>query len=163
MIQYVTGSAGVSLLECVSPRRGKWRIRWNVVGTDDGCAAYMEAEFGHRPSMDEIRETINGWYNSRVDERILTGYEWNGKRVYLSSENQFNYKAAYDLAVQTGGGNLPIRFKFGSDEEPTYHDFTSVDELTGFYMGAIRHIQQCLNEGWAEKDAVDYGDYACED
>ena len=38
--------------------------------------------------------------------------------VWLSSENQFNYKAAYDLAVQTGGATLPVTFKFGTDEVP---------------------------------------------
>ena len=38
---------------------------------------------------------------------------WNNKRIWLSSENQFNYKVAYDLALQTNGANLPIIFKFG--------------------------------------------------
>ena len=28
--------------------------------------------------------------------------------IWLSSENQFNYKVAYDLALQTNGANLPI-------------------------------------------------------
>jgi hypothetical protein len=38
--------------------------------------------------------------------------------VWLSTENQFNYKAAFDLATQTGGKSLPVTFKFGSTNNP---------------------------------------------
>lgn len=79
--------------------------------------------------------------------------------VWLSTENQFNYKASYDLAVQTGGANLPIRFKFGTDEEPIYHDFTSVDELTDFYTGAMAFINETLQDGWKQKDSINICTY----
>ena len=79
--------------------------------------------------------------------------------VWLSDENQRNYKAAYDLAVQTGGETLPVVFKFGSDEQPVYHTFNTLDELKEFYMSVYRHIERCLADGWANKDAVDYGVY----
>ena len=83
-------------------------------------------------------------------------------RLWLSSENQFNYKAAYDLAVQTGGATLPVTFKFGTDEESRYRTFENLEELTDFYTKAMRHIQDTLAEGWRKKDAFDPEDYRVE-
>lgn len=62
------------------------------------------------------------------------------------------YKAAYDLAVQTGGETLPVTFKFGSDEQPEYYTFSRLDELKDFYTEAVRYIQKVLAEGWEKKD-----------
>ena len=81
------------------------------------------------------------WYNSQTDAAILSGFAYNGAHVWLSVENQYNYKAAYDLAVQTGGETLPVTFKFGSDEQPEYHTFTQLEELKDFYTKAVGFIQ----------------------
>ena len=78
---------------------------------------------------------------------------------YGSSENQFNYKAAYDLAVQTGGQNLPVTFKLGADDEPYYRTFETVSDLQDFYVKAMKHIQDALSEGWKKKDALDLALY----
>lgn len=86
-----------------------------------------------------------------IDKRILSGFVWNGMRVWLSSENQFNYKASYDLAVQSVK-NLPVTFKFGSDEEPVYYEFTGLEELSDFYTKAMMHIQDTLASGWKRKE-----------
>lgn len=154
----VEGCADVKLMECVSPAKDKWRIRWDIQPQSDGSANYMEAEFCHKPSEEEIRQIIVGWFNSQVDAAILSGFEWNGMKVWLSSENQFNYKAAYDLAVQTAGQTLPVTFKFGN-EEPCYYTFDKVEELTDFYTKAMLHIQHTLSDGWKKKDAFDIEQY----
>lgn len=111
------------------------------------------------PTIEEIREVIYAYYNGLTDEAIRSGFVYEGSSVYLSMENQFNYKAAYDLAVQTQGASLPVRFKFGPDSEPDYHDFTTVEELTAFYTAAIAFIQQKLAEGWQVKDSIDFNLY----
>ena len=80
------------------------------------------------------------------------GFVYKDAPVWLSTENQYNYKAAYDLAVQTGGGTLPVTFKFGSDEQAEYHTFDNLDELKDFYTKAVRYIQKALAEGWKKKD-----------
>ena len=79
--------------------------------------------------------------------------------VWLSTENQFNYKAAYDLAVQTKGKSLPITFKFGSSSNPQYYTFNSLEELTDFYTKVINHVNECLKEGWKKKDSINWEDY----
>ena len=154
----VEGNADVMLIECVSPAKNKWRIRWDIQEQENGSATYMEAEFKHKPSKDEIKQTVLGWFNEQIDIVILSGFEWNGMPVWLSSENQFNYKAAYDLAVQTDGATLPVTFKFGN-EEPYYHTFDTVEELTDFYTKAMLHIQHTLADGWKKKDAFNVEQY----
>lgn len=158
-MQRIEGTADVKLIECVNPVRGKWRIRWDVRVKEDGTADYMEAEFGHRPMMDEIRSIIVGWYNEQTQEAILSGFEYEGSMVWLSTENQLNYRAAYDLAVQTAGETLPTTFKLGTDDEPVYKTFDSVESLSEFYTRAMQHIQQTLEEGWRRKDAIDMNRY----
>ena len=155
----IQGSVGVKPIECVHPVKNKWRIRWDVQEKKDGSATYMEEEFNHRPTEDEIKKTVVDWINAQTDEAILSGFEWNGMRVWLSGENQFNYKAAHDLAVQMNGTTLPVKFKFGTDDEPCYHTFKTVEELSDFYTKAMQHILSALADGWDKKDAFSLDSY----
>lgn len=161
-MQRTEGTAGIKLIECVSPARNKWRVRWDVQEHEDGSADYMEAEFGHKPTEDEIKSTVIGWYNKQTDELILSGFRYEDALVWLSSENQFNYKAAYDLAVQSGGATLPVKFKFGTDEQPVYRVFGNLEDLTDFYTKAMRFIQDTLDAGWQKKDLFDLRQYQVE-
>lgn len=155
----VQGSSEVAPIECVHPRKNRWRIRWDVRKEEDGSTTYEEAEFDHRPSDEEIRSTIIAAYNRQVDEAILSGFQWDGAHVWLTGENQFNYKAAFDLAVQTNGANLPVVFKFGTDEKPEYREFSTVEDLKAFYTAALSHVQKELTKGWEAKDAIDIERY----
>lgn len=158
------GSEGIALIECISPKYRKYRVRWDIQpyvneeGESQGVT-FVEKEFRHKPTMSEIKETILGWMNSQIDQRILSGFVWNDMPVWLSTENQFNYKAAYDLAVQTNGMNLPITFKFGDTENPVYHKFSTVSELSDFYVQAMAYINNQLAEGWQSKDSFDWSGY----
>lgn len=113
-------------------------------------------ELDHKPAYGDAFSAIIDHINGQTDVKILTGYSWNGKNVWLSSENQFNFKAAYDVAVQTEGATLPMKFKLGEDEDaqPVYHTFKSLSAFTEFYTGAISFIQRTLAEGWVRKDSV---------
>lgn len=112
--------------------------------------------FDHHPTADELKEVITQHIDAQTDGKILSGFVWNGQRVWLSAENQFNFKAAYDVAVQTDGATLPVKFKLGEDADglPMYHTFNSMNAFTDFYTGAISFIQQTLAAGWEEKDAA---------
>ena len=107
----VEGYSDIRLLECTNPVKNKWRLRFDVVAGEDGACSYMEEELDHKPDSEEIRSIVSQWYNSETDKKILSGLEYEGHTVWLSNENQFNYKAAYDIAVQTSGQNLPVTFK----------------------------------------------------
>lgn len=116
-----------------------------------GCPVTNESE-------KEKRQNYIDKVNAATDAKILTGFVWRAKNVYLSSENQFNFKAAYDLAVMSGGQTLPVKFKLGEDGDgnPVYHTFTELSEFTDFYTSALAFVNETLNEGWNEKDSVDY-------
>lgn len=129
----------------------------NKVETDLGT--WSVHSFIRKPSFGQLKNFILAEINKRTDAKILSGFEWNGMSVWLSSENQFNYKAAYDLAVQTGGANLPTVFKFGSNDDPKYHKFDTVEELSDFYVKAMTYINEQLAIGWAKKDAIDWSLY----
>ena len=120
---------------------------------------WTEAIIKPKPSLEQIKSFILNAINRRTDDKILSGFIWNDNQVWLSSENQFNYKAAFDLAMQTNGANLPTVFKFGSSEEPIYHKFDTLEELTDFYMKAMTYINEQLAIGWAKKDSIDWSVY----
>lgn len=161
------GDATLKVVECISPKYNKYRIRYdyqpyiNEDGEEQGVT-FLEAEVLHKPTIDEIKDIILAWENKKIDERILSGFTWNSHPVWLSSENQFNYKAAYDLAIQTNGANLPIVFKLGTTEEPVYYTFNSVAELNDFYLSAIKYVNDTLAEGWVKKDSIDWEQYKIE-
>lgn len=112
-------------------------------------------------TLDDVKTAILADINSRTDAKILSGMVWNGKPVWLSQENQFNFKAAYDLAVQTEGATLPVTFKLGEQEDgtPVYHTFDNMADAQDFYTKAVAHIHQAVADGWAEKDAIDWAPY----
>lgn len=146
--------------------RSRLIVSYECQPLEDGIhALWYEIYFYKKPhpvvTLDDIKEAIFADINAQTDEKILSGFVWNGKPVWLSSENQFNFKAAYDLAVQTQGQNLPLKFKLGENEdnEPVYHTFNTVEELNDFYLSAIAFIQRCLNEGWELKDSIDFSVY----
>ena len=79
--------------------------------------------------------------------------------MWASTENRYNYKAAYDLAVPGRQVTLDIPV---SDEQPEYHTFEKLDNLKDFYIQAVRHIQNTLAEGWKRKDVFNLDLYRIE-
>lgn len=140
-------------------------VSYDFQEVGDGVnATWNELYYSQRekvyPAFEKVKNDIIADINAKTDEKILSGFVWNNKPVWLSSENQFNFKAAYDLAVQTKGKSLPVKFKLGeSDGEPVYHTFDDMEEFTDFYTKAIAYINKCLNEGWELKDSIDWSEY----
>ena len=56
---------------------------------------------------------------------------------------------------------LPIKFKIGEDENgnAVYHTFEDMEDFSDFYVSAVAYINQCLNEGWEEKDSLNMSHY----
>ena len=112
-------------------------------------------------SLQDVKDAIIKDINDRTDARILNGYQFTPSgsedpiTVWLSTENQHNFQEAQRLQV------VPVKFKLNEDEnkQPIYHTFTTTEELDAFYLGGVQYVQQCLNEGWAEKDAIDWAPY----
>ena len=198
-----TTESSISIIEALG--NGEWAVRWdfkkklNPDGSESDTYWYEEEILYHIPQLDEIKELITSWQNKQVDGAILRGCRWNDIPVWLSMENQFNYKSIFDLAamtepqvmawdaanpdkagkeviieerqdengeiyhmpVPTGRPKsvLPAQFKFGTDDEPQYHTFTTLEELTEFYTFTMAYIQSCYTSGWIKKDTFDYNAY----
>ena len=156
-------------IEAVGKSGKVWHLRWDcqpIILTDEngnkeetGLAVWAEEMFYGVPTAEAVRRIIYKYYNDITDNKILSGFVWKEMAVWLSTENQFNYKAAYDMAVQTGGSSLPCAFKFGTTEVPVYYTFETLDDLTDFYTQSLAYVQQCLSDGWATKGAIDFSVY----
>lgn len=164
-----SGVNTLPLVQCINAKLGKYLVLWGceevettaVGGSGESGKTYRYSakEFPYKPTLEEVKEVILDSINAEIDERILSGFEWNNMMVWLSTENQFNYKAAFDLAMMSEGSNLPVTFKFGTTEDPVYHTFSTLSELQDFYTKAMTYINTCLSEGWQFKDAFDWSVY----
>lgn len=112
-------------------------------------------------TIDVIKEAVIADIDARTEAKILNGYVFTPDdaeepiKVWLSKENQTNFSEAQRLQI------VPVKFKLNEDENrrPVYHTFKTVEELNRFYIGGVQYIQQCLNEGWAEKDKINWEPY----
>lgn len=112
-------------------------------------------------TLSDVKQAVLADIDERTRASIISGLTWNGKPVWLSTENQMDWKAGYDRALRTEGAILPLKYKIGeaADGQPVYHTFTSLNAFGDFTDTWQQHIQQCLTDGWAEKDAIDWSVY----
>ena len=172
------GDSGAALIECTDTRLQKYRVRTDVqpdydaeTGEQRGVT-FIETEFPYKPTMQEVRDFVYGVKNAQIDQQILTGYEWNGASVWLSTENQFNYFCAFVIACLAavfgwlgkpffgeGFSLFPVVFKLGTNEEPHYETFDDMDGLKTFCVGVFQHVWTTLRTGWEEKAGIDFTPY----
>lgn len=162
----VQGTIGVALVECINHYIGKYRVRWDIQpetgeDADKQAVSYYETEIilRHKPNINDIKQAVLEGVNRMIDEKIISEFVWNDMPVWLSSENQFNYKAAYDLAVMSQGKSLPVTFKFNSTDNPVYYTFESLEDISDFYISAMAYIRNTLEDGWKKKDSIDWDVY----
>ena len=148
---------------------GRWKLHFGFTPyyeeDEDGnkvetqLGTWTEALVSFKPSLEQLKKLVLDAINKEVDEKILSGFVWKEMPVWLSTENQFNYKAAYDLAVMSQGKSLPVTFKFGTIESPMYYTFETLDGINDFYISAMAYINSTLAEGWKLKDSIDWSVY----
>lgn len=102
-------------------------------------------------SLDIVKTAILNDINSRVKTAIISGFVWNEKPVWLSEENQLNFSQAV----------VPATLKIGeqADGTPIYETFDTKTDLKAFNEACTLWKQQCLSEGYNEKDAIDWTPY----
>lgn len=127
-----------------------------VNGEKTDMGRWKEETIKGQASVEEVKNIILTDYNTKIDNQILSGMTWNDMPIWLSGENQFNYKAIYDIAVQTNGLNLPVIFKFGEVNKPIYYEFKDIETLSDFYLKSVKHVQDTLLNGWKEKDNINW-------
>lgn len=164
MVNLVNGHKGTPEMECLNIYTDKWVVRWGFkdsIGDESmkNQITYLEKVFVGKPSLVDIQKTITAHYNNLCSNEILRGLMYEDSVVWLSTENQFNYKSVFDFAVQSGGENLPVRFKFGNVENQNYRVFTTIEDLKEFVGVVIEHINDTINKYWVIKDNIDWSKY----
>lgn len=122
---------------------------------------YIAKKQVNQLSLQDVKDAIINDIDARTDAKILNGYQFTPDgaeesiTVWLSKESQTNFSEAQRLQI------IPVKFKLNEteDKQPIYHTFETVEELNRFYLGGVQYINQCLNEGWAEKDGIDWAPY----
>ena len=158
------GSQGVALVECANKRKQKYIVRTDLqpYQTEEAeGVTFIEKRFDYKPSIEEVKEFVIGVIDNQTDEKILNSYEFtfdgeeNPTVIWLSKESQTNFSEAHRLQI------VPIKFKLNEtvEKQPIYHEFVTFEELDRFYKGGVRHVNQCLNEGWVKKDNIDWEPY----
>jgi hypothetical protein len=147
------------LKQCYVPVRETYSqtiISYSMTSEPDGVHAtwhevYFNKKEVQKPSLEQIKDAVISDINARVKENIISGFVWNGKPVWLSEENQMNFAQ----------GVAPVTLKIGeeSDKTPIYQSFGTAEELKAFSDACTLHKQQCLTDGYAEKDGIDWSDY----
>ena len=142
-------------------------VNFNIVAVDGGyqCDS-VTTILDHLPTINDAVTVAMEAINAKTDAKILRGYQWvlrHGEdagclvNVYLSKENRENFKTKYDLAINKPSSvTFPIKYKVseGDGATPFYEHFENTEELEDFYIGSVNFIEQCVNDGWTEKDAV---------
>lgn len=128
--------------------------------TSTGMCNYSYICYTLKPSLAMIKNDLEEIINNNVKNKITNGFIWKNYNIYLSTENQMNYKANFELAVQTDGKNLPFRIKAEKNGKIEYLVFFGINELKDFYIAMTKHINNALEFGWQQKDAIDYSVYS---
>ena len=112
---------------------------------------YLPKTQHNQLTFDVVKEAIITDINSRVKSAIISGFVWNEKPVWLSEENQLNFSQAV----------VPATLKIGEQEDgtPIYETFDTKTDLKAFNEACTLWKQQCLSEGYNEKDAIDWTPY----
>lgn len=102
-------------------------------------------------TLQVVKDAILNDINERVREQIIGGFVWNEKPVWLSEENQLNF----------GQAVVPVTLKIGEDSEgkAVFEVFTTQAQLNSFFNVCMAWKQQCLQDGWNEKDNFDWSPY----
>ena len=147
-------SGNVSDFQPVVEDASRIVISYGLVELGEGKAEWYEVVFYKKqgkPSFEQAKAAVLADINERVKAKIISGFVWNEKPVWLSEENQMNFAQAV----------VPATFKIGekADGTPIYQEFTTKTDLKNFVEACVQWKQQCLTDGWAEKDGIDWTPY----
>lgn len=138
----------------VSEDQSRVVVMYGLNPTEGEKAEWFQLDFYKKqgkPSFEQVKAAILADINEKVKAKIIGGFVWNEKPVWLSEENQMNFAQAV----------VPVTFKIGeqSDGTPIYQEFSTKSELKNFVDACVSYKQQCLTDGWTEKDSIDWTPY----
>ena len=146
-------------IKCTNHISNKWIISFDIVKYDEETYTYKQFKFSHKPTIEEVKEVITQYYNEKANNEIINGFKWNDMNIWLSLENQINYKAIYDLININENLVFPLHLKFHKNGEDIIYTFETKDEYLDFYSNQIIYVKDILQTYWDVKSNIDYNNY----
>lgn len=147
------------VIQFINPIYNRWLVSWRKDTTDTNDNVTFVAEiFDHKPNINEIKDAIESYYNQIVQEKIRQEFKWKEYNIWLSLENQINYKSIYDLIENKTLEKPPI-IKVYKELKDTYYQFESLQEFKDFYSAVNLFIKNTLESYWWIKDNIKYDEY----
>lgn len=141
----------------------KYIVNWGLSkvnnNPDDDTYKWYYFILTHKPSIVEIKDTINTYINEQIKKAITENFIWNGMKIKLSLENQIDYKLLFDTTMIQNGTNLPEKLKFKSNGETIYYEIDNIDEFKDFIIQMNNHIRNCVKIGYDMKESIHYEEY----
>lgn len=145
-------------------------VCYGKVDVDETYAQWREVGMQKKDvpnvGLAEVKAAITADINSRVTDNIINGFPYTikhgsdeGKNVdaWLSKENQDNIAQLASVKSQL---TYPKKYKVGElDGEPVYEEFADGAEIEAFHGMIVGWVNQCLTDGWTEKDGIDWSEY----
>ena len=141
----------------------KYIVNWGLSkvnnNPDDDTYKWYYFILTHKPSIVEIKDTINTYINEQIKKAITENFIWNGMKIKLSLENQIDYKLLFDTTMIQNGTNLPEKLKFKSNGETIHYEIDNIDEFKDFIIQMNNHIRNCVKIGYDMKESIHYEEY----
>ena len=94
---------------------------------------------------------------------LLAGQQYTLEEAKMPDGTPMLDEAGVPIMVQVPTGRpkavLPTTFKLGDREDPNFHTFTTLEELTDFYTGGMTHVSSCYESGWVKGSTFDFAPY----
>lgn len=116
-------------------------------------------EYRGKPTIETVSDDVLNELNSECEKEIRECFKYNEFSVWLSLENQQNYKMLYDYFAKNSA-KLPLKVKlYDENGIGEYEEFASFADYEVFYFSTIEHINQTLSKYWQIKDSIDWSVY----
>lgn len=127
-------------------------------GEDEQGGWNWRKRFNHKPTLDEIKDTINNTISAEADERKRTSFSWQGVPVKYDEEAERNLTGLSVKIPRLGAAMFPLTFKLGdnADGTPAFYEFKNADEFESFTDALLVFTQECYANSWAEKSNIDW-------
>lgn len=136
--------------------REKWILFYGFGKDDETSERGWEYRhtFTRKPSLSEVKQLILDTINAATEEKIERDFEWNGQSIWLSKENQLNFTAIR----RSESVEYPLRLKVNETTEgnAVYMTFEDRTAFAKFSDAVTVHVLQIWQEGWKEKDNIDW-------
>lgn len=139
--------------------RQDWALTYGY-GTDEVGAWNWCGLYARKPTAEEVKQAVRDAIDAETKDKIVNRFEYDGTRVYLSDEKQRNFASIESNADIT----FPLTLKLNeeTDGTPVYRTFAAREDFAAFSKAASSHILEAIQEGWREKDSVDWSVFGIE-